>query len=344
MNRSHKPTLPIRAEVPQGDVKVEEEQQAAPSPPSDSAPPEPSEDQIELDDLLTFEPEEDPERFFDRSASDLTSGTFVALVTRSPTDSTETHVDWEVDLSPVQIEGDGIGSKAAVTFDQDGDHDFLKVRNRGRRSVKRAVVPSGTRLSIDPDICLTWATEILEKRGFTFDDMDTLISFCEGNGDLDELRFNLLLTLEAAGLELFDETNESGDVLWNVRSNFSADELAETLEAALSRATRLPGTRRFYMDKSVEARLLAPMVRAKQELQLGILACEPAVKTVLSMIDKLLNGSRGARFRDHEDHCSLATRRRRNSSVLQGRPSPAAVELDRSCHGWKASPGSPGGA
>ena len=279
------------ADVPRGDVEVEEEQQTAPPPPSESAPPELREDQIGFDDLLTFEPEEDPERFFDRSAGDLASGTFVALVISSPTDSTETHMDWEVDLSPAKIEGDGIGSEAAITYDQGGGNDFLKVRNRGRRSVKRAVVPSGTRLSIDPDNCLTWAAEILEKRCFTFNDMDTLISFCEGNGDLDELRFNLLLTLEAAGLELFDEANESGDVLWDVRSNFSADDLAETLEAAFSRATRLPGTRRFYLDKSVEARLLGPMVRAKQELQLGILACEPAVETILSTIDKLLDGS-----------------------------------------------------
>ena len=284
-------SLQTLADIPQGDVKVEDEQQAAPSPPSESTPPQPSEDQIELDDLLIFEPEEDPERFFHRSVGDSASGTFAALVTSLPTDSTGTHADWELDHSPVQIEGDGIGSEAAITYDRGGDNDFLKVRNRGRRSVKRAVVPSGTRLSIDPDICLASAAVILEKRWFTFDDIDTLISCCEGNGDLDELRFNLLLTFEAAGLELFDEANESGDVPWDVRSTFSADDLAEALEAALSRATRLPGTWRFYMDKSDEARLLDPMVRAKQELQLGILACEPAVGTILGMIDKLLDGS-----------------------------------------------------
>ena len=279
------------ADVPQGDVKVEEEQQAAPSPTSEPAPLQPTEDQIELDDLLIFEPEEDPERFFDRSAGELASGTFVALVTNSPTDSTETHVDWEVDLSPVQIEGDGIGSEAAIIFDLGEDHDFLKVRNRGRRSAKRAVVPTGTRLSIDPDICLIWAAEILEKGWFTFDDIDTLISFCEGNGELDELRFKLLRTLEAAGLQSFDGADECGDVLWDIRSNVSADDLAEALEAALSRATRLPGTRRFNMDKSHEAQLLGPVVRAKQELQLGILACAPAVETILSTIDKLFDGS-----------------------------------------------------
>ena len=63
------------------------------------------------------------------------------------------------------------------------------------------------------------------------------------------------------------------------------------LEATLSRATRLPGTRRFYMDKSDEARLLSPAVRAKQELQLGMLACEPAVHNILGKIDHLFDGS-----------------------------------------------------
>ena len=261
-------------------IMIEEEQAAA----SAAAPPEP-------DDLLTFEPEEDPEHFFNQSAGDLASGTFVALMTSSPTDSTETYLDWEVDLSPAQIEGDGIGSDVAFSPDQDGDYDFLKVRNLGRQSIKRAVVPSGTRLSIDPHICMIWAAEILEKKRFTSDDMDTLISLCEGNGDFDELRFNLRMTLEAADLELFDEANDSGNVLWDARSNVSADDLAEALEAAFTRTTRLPGMQRFNMDKSDEARLLDPVVRAKQELQLGILACEPAVEIILSMIDRLLDGS-----------------------------------------------------
>jgi len=330
------------ADVPQGDVKVEEEQQAALSPTSEPAPLQPTEDQIELDDLLIFEPEEDPERFFDRSAGELASGTFASLVTNSPTDSTETHVDWEVDLSPAQIEGDGIGSEAAIISDVGEDHDFLKVRNRGRRSAKRAVVPSGTRLSIDPDICLIWAAEILGKGWFTFDDIDTLISFCQGNGELAELRFKLLRTLEAAGLQSCDAADESGDVLWDIRSNVSADDLAEALEAALSRATRLPGTRRFNMDKSHEAQLLGPVVRAKQELQLGILACAPAVETILSTIDKLFDGSVEPGFvtmrtivpsqRDHPETAAFfkagQTLRKWNSTgrVMDGRRRREALE------------------
>ena len=241
--------------------------------PYESLPHECSQDRVELDDLLTFEPEEDPEDFFGRSSGELASGTFVALVTTSPAPLTGSDAEWEVDLSPIQIEGDGINSEATIIYDPGHDHDFLTVRNRGRRSVKRAVVPSGTRHSIDSDICLIWAEEVLEKGWFTSGDIDVLISFCDGNGELDELRFNALRTLEAAGLRLFDEASESAEILWDNRSNVPMDELAEALEATLSRATRLPGTRRFYMDKSDEARFLGPVVRAKQELQLE---CSPA--------------------------------------------------------------------
>ncbi|RWK29807.1 sigma-70 family RNA polymerase sigma factor [Mesorhizobium sp.] len=274
----------ISADMLQGDVETEEGQS-----PAGSAPLEGSEDQI---DLPTFEPEEDPEYFFDRSVGNSASGTFVALLTSPPTGLAEAGVDWEVDLSPTQIAGEGISSaEVATTPGHGGEHDFLMVQKRGRQSAKRAVVPSGTRLSIEPDICLTWAAEILEKRCFSSHDVDALISLCEGNGDPDELRVNLLRTLEAAGLESFDGENESLDVLWDFRSDFSADELAEAIEATFTRATRLPGTRRFDMDKSSEARLLGPMVRAKRELQLGILACEPAIKGIVGSIDKVLDGS-----------------------------------------------------
>ncbi|WP_328824649.1 sigma-70 family RNA polymerase sigma factor [Mesorhizobium neociceri] len=280
----------VLAEVPRGDVGFTDEH-ALPSPAVEPAPFEPDEDQIALDDRLNFEPEEDAEHYFDRSAGDSASGTFVALVTSSPTDSTATDVDWEIELSSAQIAGDGIGSEAAITPDHGGEHDFLKVGNRGRQSTRRAVVSSGTRLSIDPEYCLTWAAEILEKRYFSSEDLDTLISLCEGNGETDDLRFNLIQLLERAGLELFDEAIASGDILWDIRSDVSTDGLAEAIEAAFSRATRLPGTRRFDMDKSDEARLLAPLLRAKQQLQLWILSCEPAVKAVLGAIDKVLDGS-----------------------------------------------------
>ncbi|KZS49638.1 sigma-70 family RNA polymerase sigma factor [Rhizobium anhuiense] len=244
----------------------------------------------DLDDLLGFEPEEEPENFFSQSASITASGAFVALVSQSPMISTDKEGDWEIDLSPVQIAGEGIGSEAIIATDQGGEHDYLKVRNRGRQSVKRAVMQLGTRLSINPEICTAWAEEILKMGSFTLDDIDTLATLCEGNGDPEELRINLQRNLESAGLELFDQTIEDGVRLWDARSDASPDELAEAIEAAFSRSTRLPGTQRFVMDKSNEAQLLEPMVRANQELQLGILACEAAIETILEIVDRLRDG------------------------------------------------------
>lgn len=46
------------------------------------------------------------------------------------------------------------------------------------------------------------------------------------------------------------------------------------------------------MDRSDELHLLEPMVRAKQELQLGILASEAAVQTILDVLDSVEGGVR----------------------------------------------------
>jgi RNA polymerase primary sigma factor len=246
----------------------------------------------DLDDLLGFEAEEEPEEFFGESASETVSGTFVALVSPAPVVSDDEDGDWDIDLSPASIAGEGIGAAAAVTTDHGAEHDFLKVRNRGRQSVKRAVVQTGTRLSIDPEICITWAEETLAKGWCSFSDIESIVALCEGNGDLEELRTNLLRNVEAAGFDPVDSSSAHIVGLWDARSDISSDELAEAIEAALTRSRRLPGTQRFVMDKSDELQLLEPMVRAKQELQLGILASEAAVQTILDVVDSIGGGVR----------------------------------------------------
>lgn len=247
----------------------------------------------DLDDLLGFEAEEEPEEFFGESSSKTVSGTFVALLSPAPVVSDDEDGDWDLDLSPASIAGEGIGTAtAAATTDHGADHDFLKVRNRGRQSVKRAVVHTGTRLSIDPEICTTWAEETLAKGWCSFSDIESLVALCEGNGDLEELRTNLLRNLDVAGFEPVDQSSADIFGLWDARSDTSSDELAEAIEAALTRSTRLPGTQRFVMDKSDELQLLEPMVRAKQELQLGILASEAAVQTILDVVDSVRGGAR----------------------------------------------------
>jgi RNA polymerase primary sigma factor len=241
----------------------------------------------DLDDLLSFEAEEEPGEFFGESTSETAYGTFVALVSPSPVVSDDDGGDWNLDLSPASIAGEGIGTNAA-TIDHGAERDFLKVRNRGRQSVKHAVVQTGTRLSICQEICITWAEETLAKGWCSLSDIESLVALCEGNGDLGELRINLLRNLEAAGFDLVDQTSRLDVGLWDTRSDISSDELAEAIEAAFTRSTRLPGTQRFVMDKSDELQLLEPMVRAKQELQLGILASEAAVQTILDVVDSIL--------------------------------------------------------
>ena len=245
----------------------------------------------ELDDLLTFEAEAEPEEFFDQYAGDTASGTFVALISSSPVVLDNEDGDWDLNLSLAQIAGEGIGSSAAVAADHDAENFFLKVRNRGRQSVKRAVVQTGTRMSIDPELCISWAEEILAKGRCSLDDVDRLVTLCEGNGDLEELRINLQRNMEAAGFDLDQATgHEAG--LGDAVSDTSSDDLADAIEAALTRRTRLPGTQRFVMDKSDELQLLEPMMRAKQELQLGILGSETAVQTILDVMDSIRAGAR----------------------------------------------------
>lgn len=252
---------------------------------------EPADRADDLDNLLTFEAEAEPEEFFDQYAGDSASGTFVALVSPSPVVSDDEDGDWDLDLSPAPIAGEGISSSAAVTADHGAESDFLQVRNRGRQSVKRSIVQTGTRVSIDPDLCVNWAEEILAKGRCSLDDIDRLVADCEGNGDLEDLSINVQRNLEAAGFDLDQAMGHDAD-LWDAVSDTSSDDLADAIEAALTRRTRLLGTQRFVIDKSEELQLLEPMMRAKQELQLGILASETAVETILDVMDGSRDGSR----------------------------------------------------
>ena len=257
------------------------------------AEPTRAEDELDdLDGLLDFDAGPEPEEFFDRSAKDLATGTFVAITSSAPSSSDYEGKDWDLDLSSVQIVGDGIGSSKKIDADHRTEHDYLKVGNRGRQSVKRAVVQTGTRLCIDPQICATWAEETLTDGWRSFDDIDTLVAFCEGNGDPFDLRTNIERILEVAGIDIFSPSSCYDAGVWDVRSEICAVDLAEAIEAALTRSVRLPGTQLFVMDKSDELQLLEPMIRAKQELQLAILASETAVEKILNVFASIRDGGR----------------------------------------------------
>lgn len=94
----------------------------------------------DLDDLLDFEAETEPEEFFNQHTGDTASGTFVPLFSSFPVVSDDEDGEWDLDLSPAPIAGEGIGTSAAATADHDAESDFLWVRNRGRQSEIERIV------------------------------------------------------------------------------------------------------------------------------------------------------------------------------------------------------------
>lgn len=244
----------------------------------------------DLDDLPAFEAEADPEVFHKQHTGETISGTFVVLSDTASVVTSDEDGDWELDISPVVITGEGLVSTSETDDGNDSEHDFLKVRGSGRQSIKRVKIQTGTRLSIDSGLCLNWAREILAKGHCTIDDIDYLIALCEGNGDPDDLRLNIRRNLETAGFNSIHPSCEYDAGLWDLRTEISADDLAESIEAILNRSTRLPGTQRFVMDKSEELHLLEPMTRAKQELHLAILASEVAVNKILATMTAIRDG------------------------------------------------------
>lgn len=244
----------------------------------------------DLPDLLSFEAEDDPSDYFKGSAeTEAASGSFVG--TSVSIGSVEGEGDWALDLSVTRVLGEGIEAEGAEPPNTSGDYEFLKVLGKGRQSLKRTRIQSGTRLSIQAEHCLAWATEVLQSRWIAVDDIESLVTRCQGNGDPDELYENLRRNLEAAGLAVAEERFvDENWTLWEAGSGVSAEELAEAVEALLTRATELPGTQRFIMDKSKDAQLLQAMVRARQELQIGVLGCREAVDRILATIDRVRSG------------------------------------------------------
>ncbi|MDD2868653.1 sigma-70 family RNA polymerase sigma factor [Neomegalonema sp.] len=249
-----------------------------------------------LEDPFGFAPEEAPADFLRRSlaarAAPASGGPEPPPPPPFRAEDPE-EVDWEMDEAPARISGEGIlsGPTAPPSPDPGGAHDFLKTRGRGRRSVRRVVLRSGTRLSIDPALCRTWAEEILGKGWFDEDDLETLISACAGDGAFPELRAHLARILETAGIEARESLWEEPP-LWEPCGLIEVEELAEALAAGLTRDVRPPGaTRRFHMDRAEEARILDPAIRARQELELELLGCAPALDLILERAGQVLRGA-----------------------------------------------------
>ena len=152
--------------------------------------------------IESFDAESEPEEYFEKHSGKDASGHFFVLESSSPRKSVDEDADWDLDLTSIQISGDGIGSNTAQTKVHNAENGFLKVGNRGRQSKKRSVIQTGTRLWIDPEICITWAQETFAKGRCLIEDVDRLIADCEGNGEIEELRSNIERNLEDAGFDM----------------------------------------------------------------------------------------------------------------------------------------------
>ena len=266
------------------------------------------ESEFDGDGLPKFVAEEDPEVFIEGARKKSVSGIFPVFPRQSPADSDE--ADWDLDFSPVLISGEGILSGTEVHPCKPDDYGFIELLSiGGRRSYKRPIFQCGTRLNIDPAICISWAEDVVGKGWCTHYDMESLIAECEGNGDHEELISILKRNIEAAGIELVDHSVNNEHWLWDARTSISPEELAEAIEATLCRATRLPGTNRFKLDKAGEMELVNSMVKTRQDLQLGILASKDAIDEILEWVERIRNDKNDPKivtlapvFPDRQDH------------------------------------------
>ncbi len=258
-------------------------------PEADPGPAFSGADDASMDTLLgqiAFAAEPDPEAFFRALRTETAAGHY--HISRADTSalSPPTDTEWELDWSLAGISGEGFG-EARVDAVQPQATEFLKTGGRGRKARKREVLNTGLHLSIDPEVCLSWAQEVLAKGWFCDADLDDLIAQCSGDGEAADLKANLHRALEGTGLAAVDLEGATEAMPWDFGSDVSAEEMAEAIEATLTRATRLPGTNRFKIDKKTELQMLSVIARAEQELQLHVLGSGDAVKALLAVLRRL---------------------------------------------------------
>ncbi len=223
--------------------------------------------------------------YLDRAPGVAKSELFVPFPTAPPEIQDRDDGDLETAVPPARAPDTDIP-------DVDAEYDFLKTLKHGRKSTRRATVQLCTRLRIDPEACAAWCDEILEKRICSLDDMDDLISHCEGDVELEELRANIRRIVETAGIEIVDQNTSSDETLWDVRSEVTSEELTESVIGALNRTTPLPGTRRPVLTRPDELRLVARMTKAKRNLHAGILSRGDVIEAILREIDNAFKGNR----------------------------------------------------
>ncbi|SFZ80807.1 RNA polymerase primary sigma factor [Devosia enhydra] len=197
-------------------------------------------------------------------------------------------VDWNIDLAPAIVDGDGMKVVAAKPgSDAPADDEFLVTQMRGKKSKKTATLPVGTRMSVDATYVRQVARDFLECHRVQEADVEALVTACSGNADADDSWRNATCILEAAGLELVAENDPA---LWDAPTVVDADELEEALASALTRNSQLPGRGRFRMDRADQEALLTPMLRAKDGLHLALVTSREAVRIILQFAEMVMAG------------------------------------------------------
>ncbi|UIL29500.1 hypothetical protein LZK75_09815 [Rhizobium leguminosarum] len=204
---------------------------------------------------------DDPESFVVGNADVQSSGAF--LVSIDQTRPAVFEKDWNLDVSPAAITGEGInevgeGQSLGGASDVYKDNDFLRLIRKGRQSTKQFAAVSDTRISIEYGPCRARAEEILENGYWEPGDLDELITCSRGNTNEDNLRANLMRTFESAGIRSSEGGNSPAEGLAHAWTDLDVNELALGLEATLSRATVLPGIGRFRLISIASSCCLMP--------------------------------------------------------------------------------------
>jgi RNA polymerase primary sigma factor len=243
-------------------------------------------DNLSENDFIVFEPEENLDNFNTQKIS----GDFEEFSKKEPSIYADEVSDWDIGL--INLSSYSLNYDTSFNENLISEADFLKVGGTGRKSEKLSKIRKNTFLSVARNECFRWAKKFIEKGYYEIEDVDNLISVCEGADDRNELRDNINRCLEYSGINYIYSDGNSQQFLSYRIKDLSLDDLAESLDALLNRCILLPGTKRFTMDKSKDYIYFNPLLKAKQELLLCILKNEQAIKYIFDVMDEIFNGER----------------------------------------------------
>lgn len=237
---------------------------------------------------LTFEAEADPEAYRPSPTPGFGDAPQTPFNPYSGVKVASAEVDWNIDLTPAVVDGEGMNVVSATPVsDTPADDEFLVTQMRGKRSKKTATLPVGTRMSVDATYVRQMARELLEFHRVQEADVEALVTACSGNADADDSWRNVTCILDVAGLELLAEDDPAH---WDAPIVVDADELDEALASALTRNSQLPGRGRFRMDRADQEAFLTPMLRAKDGLHVALVTSREAVRIILQFAEMVMAG------------------------------------------------------